>query len=563
MELKDFTRGIAPKPKPVIQKPTGLNVQRSPYAPVTRAPVVTTAPAIAPTQSKFGSPSAVGFNPAYTPPVKKESAPFFPSQFPFQGSMGATTPLLGNSVKPNSIPPFLLRTLPDFAVDAIGLGIAAPPLGAAAAAWGEGAAQQYEMYAGNRKEKSPEEVALAGTLGLLPFATGQLIKGATKVGAKIANNFTDPLTAKFIGAVNEKTKKDIIENAVRVFREGKLPDAAAAGSLRDSHRKAIAGVEMATGNATKFPDKYPIITDQQMAFLESAIRGGANDAQIANIMRQITTYPEGFIGYDKGIVNAVKAIYGPPQEQYLKNIVERVAQDQSYPLAFNANNPAARQILQTGEFRNAFGLQNPHYFTEAVNFRPEEFEKFLQKRLNHEMLVRPDLYPPNYSVTQAQENFRNHPFYTYHSKPEPDVLQDTMMFENARPFGKYTFHINDRLKQNATTSPGDSVWQQNFLPYGDLDINNIATAIRPDVVDAYTYQRLGTNPLFWPARSFDTSWSEAQIYGGLKLDDIDSVTIRQPDIDPNRVRVIKEMLDRRNIPYTEQNYPREMGFYWD
>ncbi len=35
MELKDFTRGIAPKPKPVIQRPTGFDVQRSPYAPVT------------------------------------------------------------------------------------------------------------------------------------------------------------------------------------------------------------------------------------------------------------------------------------------------------------------------------------------------------------------------------------------------------------------------------------------------------------------------------------------------------------------------------------------------
>ena len=184
MELRDFRRGVAPRTAPVIQKPPSFNVQRSPYAPAPRVP------AVAPTQSKFGSPSAVGFNPetqetrytknyltqnkipSYTPPANTISKPLFPSQFPFQGSMGATTPLLGNSVKPNSIPPCLLRTLPDYAVDATGLGIVAPPLGAAAAAWGENAAQQYEMYTGDRKQKSPGEVALAGALGLLPALVG-------------------------------------------------------------------------------------------------------------------------------------------------------------------------------------------------------------------------------------------------------------------------------------------------------------------------------------------------------------------------------------------------------
>ncbi len=42
MELKDFTRGIAPKPKPVIQKPTG-------FGSVPRASVVATAPTVAST----------------------------------------------------------------------------------------------------------------------------------------------------------------------------------------------------------------------------------------------------------------------------------------------------------------------------------------------------------------------------------------------------------------------------------------------------------------------------------------------------------------------------------
>ena len=92
MELKDFTRGIAPKPKPVIQRPTGLNVQRSPYAPVTRAPVVTTAPTVqkesgimqqyigALTNQLNAQPKPSVGIPAVTPAVNMERppAPVFP-----------------------------------------------------------------------------------------------------------------------------------------------------------------------------------------------------------------------------------------------------------------------------------------------------------------------------------------------------------------------------------------------------------------------------------------------------------------------------------------------------
>ncbi len=185
MELRDFRRGVAPRTAPVIQRPTGFDVRRSPYAPAPRVP------AVAPTQSKFGSPSAVGFKPAYTPPANTASKPLFPGQFPMQGSMGATTPLLGNSVKPNSIPPFLLRTLPDFAVDATGLGIVAPPLGAFAAGLGEKAAQKYEMYTGDRKQESPGEVALAGAAGLLPALLGLFGKKALPAGIKAISGKMD------------------------------------------------------------------------------------------------------------------------------------------------------------------------------------------------------------------------------------------------------------------------------------------------------------------------------------------------------------------------------------
>ena len=85
--------GLNAQRSPYAPAPKPFNVQRSPYAPVVNKPQI-----VKPT---LGSPSAVGFNPAYTPPVKKESAPLFPGQFPMQGGMGAATPLLNNKIKPD------------------------------------------------------------------------------------------------------------------------------------------------------------------------------------------------------------------------------------------------------------------------------------------------------------------------------------------------------------------------------------------------------------------------------------------------------------------------------
>ncbi len=73
MELKDFTRGIAPKPP-------SLNVRRSPYAPVTRAPVVTTAPTVASTVNMV--------RPSF--PVFTQSAPSA-QPAPVNNSRGFTT----------------------------------------------------------------------------------------------------------------------------------------------------------------------------------------------------------------------------------------------------------------------------------------------------------------------------------------------------------------------------------------------------------------------------------------------------------------------------------------
>ena len=300
MELKDFTRGIAPKPKPVIQRPTGFDVQRSPYAPAPRVP------AVAPTQSKLGSPSAVGFKPAYTPPANTASKPLFPSQFPVQGSMGATTPLLGNSVKPNSIPPFLLRTLPDFAVDATGLGIVAPPLGAAASAWGENAAQQYEMYTGDRKQKSPGEVTLAGALGLLPALAGVVGKQISLDNVYAQNAIKDYFSHLSGGrsggrSAEQNVMKNValamqqplainapVENAFKILQDGYFknlhyPGMKSQGANfpieRGNWEKIVFGIP----DAPKlYPELHPIYAYGLNEFSEKTTRPFGNVAMVLN-----------------------------------------------------------------------------------------------------------------------------------------------------------------------------------------------------------------------------------------------------------------------------------------
>jgi len=467
-----------------------------------------------------------------------------------------------------------LRTVPGIATDFFPPTAAVPMSGAAVDVAGEKAAQQYEMDYGLRDSTDNNALALAGAFGLLPFGIGAA-KGLLKQGSKLfktVNNAVAPIAAetfeagtreglraenigRFVAAFNEKTQQDILDQA-----------GYAAPKFSPSYAQAFTGVEMATTDPSLYGSgMYRTFSEDQMRRLQNAIKNGASALEISDIKFAMTANPRGLIPYSQSLVDATKARYGPEQLADLKTIQGRVAQDQQYPLSWNTNEGSAINALRTGKIGNIHGAKNIHHFNEASVFRPEEIHKLQQRRLDHEVLAVEGNFPKGYGIEQSRANPDKHPIYTYHEKPETG-FEDQLMMENARSFGPITFTINDAIKLMSTTSPGDTVWRQNFLDYGNYDLEDIASAMNPRNIPSYTIPRTGQDPSLWDPRSFADSWSESQIMGGLSMDDVVKATVRlrpyeygvSPDISPR----LKNAFWTAGMPYEIKQYPLEMFGYW-
>ena len=467
-----------------------------------------------------------------------------------------------------------MRNVPGIAADFFPPTAALPMASSAVDVAGEKAAQQYEMDYGLRDSTDNNALVLAGAFGLLPFGLGAA-KGLLKPGSKLfrtVDNAIAPIAAetfeagtrealraeniaRFVTAFNEKTQQDILDRA------GK-----SASKFAPSYAQAFTGVEMATTDPSLYGGGvYRTFTTEQMNRLRDAVRNGASAEEIADIKFAMTANPRGFIPYSQSLVDATKARYGPEQLADLKTIQGRIAQDQQYPLSWNTKELSAINALRKGKIDNIHGTKNIHWFNESPVFRPEEIHRLQQARLDHEVLAVEGRFPKGYGIEQSKANPGNHPIYTYHEKPDTG-FERQMVMENARTFGPVTFTINDAIKLMSTTSPGDTVWRQNFLDYGNYDLEDIASAMNPRNIPSYTIPRVGQDPSKWDPRSFADSWSESQIMGGLSMADVVKATVRlrpyeygvRPDISSR----LKHAFDTAGMPYEVKPYPLEMGGYW-
>ena len=427
-------------------------------------------------------------------------------------------------------------------------------------------------------QKPDTQLNIAGNYTLLPSASGpgsRIFKNTEGVKPDYEENtgavypqtvesLKDENAKQVVEQFNVLTQRKIIARALELAREGKLDYGHA-----KTYSQALVGIDMATNQPANYPDGYPWVNPNTIMLLQSAINNGKSEADIRQILNRIlynsTPYnlgEGGMIPYDQGLVDEVSRRYGPEQMDDLGTILARIAQDQQYPLGINMQYNEAINALRIGRIGNVFGVPNLSQFNTSPIYRPDQIGALQSRRLGHERLVLPGEFPSDYGVEQAKLNPEGHPIYGYHQKPETPDTEIQLEGENARAFGPATFTISDAKKADSFTSTGDSTWSRNFLRYGNFDLEDIVTSMRPNTVEPYSIPREGQDPRLWSPDSFPGSWGEAQIMGGINLDDITGATLRYSPGNSQIPAELRRMLDARGIPYQTQEWNSPMGSWW-